>query len=459
MTTSTDASRAYETPGHAELPRRRSNDDTRGREIFRLRALNCLAEHLNMSADVRTLVEGSLDIVRDVLGAKAAWAYLWNKDGLHIPAHECEDNEHDFALVGCRGLPGGRMDGSCRHLCRPPDCACQQLLRRGALDKGVNIVSCTRLDDIEEADSDSRRPLLHATVPLISRSGRLGILNIATESWDKMPDQDLQLLTAAGLQIAAAIERARGYEVAEDQRARLADELEMARSVQRALFPPELPAIRCFDIAAEWNSAREMAGDFYDLIELPDGRWAVVVADVSGKGAPAAMYMAMIRSIIRTEVSRDSSPSVVLGELNRRLRTDTTASMFVTVFFGILDPNEVTLTYCNAGHDPPLLRRPGGRIERLPFGGLILGIFDEVELHCSTMALESGTSLLIYTDGLTDAVNRNDEDYGLNRLNKSFGAGPAGAKDMVSHLRRDLSLFTKGTPPIDDITLLVVNRK
>jgi hypothetical protein len=372
-----------------KLPERGQNDGTREREIFRLRALNCLAEHLNESSDVRTLVDGALSILREVLKAKAAWAYIWNTAGLRLPAHECEHDEHDFALVGCQGLPGEDMDGNCRHLCKPPDCACQAMLRAGALDKGVNIVKCTRLQKVEELKTKPGRPLFHATVPLISRSGRLGIINVATEAWDRVPEPDLQLLTSAGLQIASAIERARSYEAVEEHRAHLEHELEMARTVQRALVPREIPAIKGFNLASEWRSAREMAGDFFDIIKLPEGKWGVVVADVSGKGAPAAMYMAMIRSIIRSEADRDSRPSAVLKAVNQILRADSVDEMFVTVFFGVLDSNAETFEYFNAGHDPPLLRHANGRIERLPFG----------------------------------------------------------------------SLFTKGAPQMDDITLLVLNRK
>jgi sigma-B regulation protein RsbU (phosphoserine phosphatase) len=274
-----------------------------------------------------------------------------------------------------------------------------------------------------------------------------------------MPEPDLQLLTAAGLQIAAAIERARGHEIAEEHRAHLAEELDMARDVQKALFPSKLPVVGSFDMAAAWHSAREMAGDFYDIINLPDGRLGVVVADVSGKGAPAAMYMAMTRSIIRSEISRDSRPDAVLRDLNRKLRNDTVADKFVTVFVGVLDPEGETFTYCNAGHDPPLLRHADGRIERLPLGGLILGIFKKVELDCRTLAFGAGDSLLIYTDGLTDATNGDDEQYGLDRLGGAFRSGPSGASEMISHLESDLSAFTKGTPSIDDVTLLVLSRR
>jgi sigma-B regulation protein RsbU (phosphoserine phosphatase) len=148
---------------------------------------------------------------------------------------------------------------------------------------------------------DTQGLLFHATVPLIVQDRPVGLINIATEQWEFLSSADLQFLSAAGSQVAIALERARLYDFAETRRIRLEQELEMARAVQKSLLPRQLPTIPGFTLVADWRPARLVAGDFYDVFSLPDGRWGLVIADVSGKGAPAALYMAMTLSLIRSE--------------------------------------------------------------------------------------------------------------------------------------------------------------
>jgi len=284
----------------------------------------------------------------------------------------------------------------------------------------------------------------------------VGLINIATEQWEFLSPADLEFLSAAGSQVAIALERARLYDLAETQRIRLEQELEMARAVQKSLLPTQTPSIPGFTLVADWRPAREVAGDFYDFFSLPDGRWGLVLADVSGKGAPAALYMAMARSLIRSEASRHTNPSAVLTEVNRRLLKESSNAMFVTVFYAILDPIPRSLTYANAGHDPPFLRRASGGVERLPYGGLIMGLFEQLTLTDETLNLESRDTLVAYTDGLTDTVNHLDEDYGHTRLADTLNSAPAAARDILAHILKDLEAFAGPVPRPDDITLLIL---
>jgi len=146
----------------------------------------------------------------------------------------------------------------------------------------------------------------------------------------------------------------------------------------------------------DWRPAREVAGDFYDFFSLPNGRWGLVLADVSGKGAPAALYMAVTRSLIRSEAHRHTSPSAVLTEVKGRLCIESSREKFVTVFYGILDPALRSLVYASAGHDPPFVRRASGKVERLAQGGLMLGLFEQVTLTDETLQLESGDTLVAH---------------------------------------------------------------
>ena len=425
------------------------------REIAHLRALNHLAEHLNRSVDVRTLLATVVETLARVMGLKTAWAFLWTEAGLYTTSAD-DAPPHDFALSACCGLPPGLEQDNRRYLCQPPDCYCQRLLRSGQLVRAVNIVECTRLRDAAGHAGKTEGLLFHATVPLMVESRPVGLINIATEKWEFLSPADLQFLSAAGSQVAIALERARLYDLAETQRIRLEQELEMARAVQKSLLPTQPPSIPGFTLVADWRSAREVAGDFYDFFSLPDGRWGVVLADVSGKGAPAALYMAMTRSLIRSEAGRHTHPSAVLTEVNRRLLAESSNEMFVTVFYAVLDPVLRSLTYASAGHDPPFLRRASGGVERIALGGLLMGLFEEFTLSDETLSLENGDTLVAYTDGLTDSVNHQDEDYGHTRLADTIHSAPAAAPDMLAHILKDLEAFAGPVPQPDDITLLIL---
>jgi serine phosphatase RsbU (regulator of sigma subunit) len=425
------------------------------REIAHLRALNHLAEHLNRSADIHTLLATVVETLVQVMGLKTAWAFLWTEAGLYATT-SASDLPHDFALAACCGLPPGLENDNRRNLCQAPDCHCQSLLRNGQLIRAVNIVECTRLRYTVHHAGDTQGLLFHATVPLISQNRPLGIINIATDQWEFLTSADLDFLSAAGSQVAVALERARLYDLAETQRIRLEQELEMARAVQKCLLPSQPPKIPGFTLVGDWRPAREVAGDFYDFFSLLNGRWGLLLADVSGKGAPAALYMALTRSLIRSEACRHTNPSAVLTEVNRRLLVEAPSEMFVTIFYAVLDPVLRSLTYANAGHDPPFLRHASGGLERLAQGGLIMGLFEELTLSDETVNLESGDTLVAYTDGLTDTINRQDEAYGHTRLADTINSAPAAAQAMLTHILKDLGAFAGPVPQPDDITLLIL---
>ncbi len=425
------------------------------REIGHLRALNHLAEHLNRSVDVGTLLTTVVRILAQAIGLKTAWAFLWTEAGLHITTG-ADDSPHDFALAACCGLPPGLDRDHRSSLCQPPDCHCQRLLRNGQLVRAVNVVECTRLQHASRHAGETEGLLFHASVPLIVGSRPAGLINIATERWEFLNSADLQFVSAAASQVGIALERARWYDLAEAQRTRLEQELEMARVVQKSLLPAHPPSIPSFTLAADWRPAREVAGDFYDFFPLPDGCWGLVLADVSGKGAPAALYMAMARSLIRSEACRHSSASAALTEVNRRLLLESSNEMFITVFYAILDPVRRSLNYANAGHPPPFLRRSSRAVTRLAEGGPLMGLFEQWASNDETLHLESGDTLVAYTDGLTDVVNRQGEDYGHGRLAEIIDRAPPGAQEALAHILKNLEIFAGAVPQPDDITLLIL---
>jgi sigma-B regulation protein RsbU (phosphoserine phosphatase) len=195
------------------------------------------------------------------------------------------------------------------------------------------------------------------------------------------------------------------------------------------------------------------------VYKLPDRRWGLVVADVSGKGASSALFMAMTYSLIRERVEKDSSPASVLAEVNQHLHQQLADQSFVTAFYAVLDPARNRLTYANAGHHPPIVRRRSGQLEQLPNGSMALGVLPDTPYTEQSIHLEPGDSLVIYTDGVTDAFNPDDEVFDLPRLKTSVAQEPGSASALLGRLKGDLSTWVGSTPQFDDITVLVLTRQ
>jgi sigma-B regulation protein RsbU (phosphoserine phosphatase) len=235
-------------------------------------------------------------------------------------------------------------------------------------------------------------------------------------------------------------------------------ELEVARALQVAILPSRFPLKPGCDGAARMIPATTMGGDFYDFIELPDGRIGLVMADVSGKGVPAAFFMAVARTNLRDLAAHYAEPGACLAQTNEVLCAQNPMDLFVTVFYCVFDPITGVLKYANGGHNPPYLRRAEGSVESLRgTGGLVLGAMNGIEYPQHTVQLLPGDRLVLYTDGVTEAFNPADEAYGEERLIaevKAHGDGPAAA--LVERICRSVTLFAGSAPQSDDITLTVL---
>jgi len=424
-------------------------------EVVRLRCLNTVAEILSVSSEVPSLLSGTLEAVVQAMGLSTAWASLYRGSGL-LEERGKGDSSSAFELGAAYGLPPGLAQDDSHFLRQPSECHCQRLLRTGRLARAVNVVECSRLKDAALAGGDNRGLLFHASVPLIFQGRPLGIINVATEDWQLLTAADLHLLSAVGAQVSVALERARLYQQALAHEARMVHELEMARDVQATLIPRHIPELPGFSLVADWRAARQVAGDFYDVFPLAGGRWGIAIADVSDKGAPAALYMAMVRSLLRSKSDQAEDPASVLAEVNRDLLVQSSADMFVTVFYAVLDPSTRTLTYTNAGHPPPLLRSPANQVISLARGGRPLGMFDEIPLVNESLRFAPREILVAYTDGVTEALNPGGRDYGTARLLKTVASGPQDAAGLMAHLLADHGGFIGEAAPSDDITLLIL---
>jgi len=269
---------------------------------------------------------------------------------------------------------------------------------------------------------------------------------------------DLHFLTAGAIQLGSALERAHLYDVVRNEHSRLEHELDLARQMQISLFPEQLPDIAGYSLAAFWQPAHETSGDYYNVFELSDGRWGFIVADVCGKGAPAALRMAMTHSLIRERVERESSPAALLSQVNRSLCKQDTDMQFVTSFYAILDPKKSIITYALAGHPPPFLRTASGQVKKLDGRGIALGVIPEAEYQDINLALSPGDSLVAYTDGVTDANSPANLSYEMTQLKTAIGAAPPHAAALLNHLQTTLVDWVREAPNYDDITLLAIGR-
>ena len=244
----------------------------------------------------------------------------------------------------------------------------------------------------------------------------------------------------------------------EESQAQIKAELDAARALQAAILPASFPARSDYVGAARMCTATTMCGDFYDFIELPDGKIGLVMADVSGHGVPAAFFMAVARTSLRDVAALYTDPGICLAHTNEALCAQNPMDLFVTVFYCVLDPASGLLRYANGGHNPPYLRHADGSVEALDgAGSLVLGVMPQVAFPGHTVTLHPGDRVVLFTDGVTEACNSTDEAYGPDRLVALIGTdGGAAPAAVVDRICRSVTTFTGTVPQADDITVAVL---
>jgi len=288
-------------------------------------------------------------------------------------------------------------------------------------------------------------------VPLVARDEVRGVLGLATRTPRRFTAHEMNRLVAISNLASLAVENARLY-------AAVQRELDTARAIQRCFLPEVVPQVPGYDLAAVTVPARQVGGDFYDFIPLSNGCWGLVVADVSDKGAPAALFMALTRSLLRVyALGRQSTPLETLSQTNQFILDNTPSSnMFVTLVYGVLDPTRRTFTYVNAGHNPPLLYTDQA-FTMLPAGGPALGVLKDSPWQQHELILHPGDTLLLYTDGVTEATNKARQQLGSGQLRACLQEGRSwSAQTLLDAVLAEVARFMDGTPLADDLTLMVV---
>jgi sigma-B regulation protein RsbU (phosphoserine phosphatase) len=294
--------------------------------------------------------------------------------------------------------------------------------------------------------------------PIVGGAGRLlGAILLESDEAGRYDDDHLETLMSFGRASSAAIERSLLYAQILDEERRFEGEMEVARQVMAGIVPSEPPELAGFDVAAVLEPCFDVGGDYYDFIPLVDDRWGIAMADVSGKGVPAALVVAAMRATLYTLAKRELALRSVFRHANEFINASTKVrAKYVTLFYAVLDVQARRMIYVNAGHLPPVVMRASGEIDLLRSGGFPLGFFETPRYFEQFVQLGTGDLVCLYTDGITETSNAKDEEYGRTRLIevlRRYQKSPAA--EIVDAVLSDVRRFGERAP-IDDATILIL---
>ncbi len=299
-------------------------------------------------------------------------------------------------------------------------------------------------------------------VPLKLKDNAIGVIYVDNRLQAGIfTDADLRLLSAIASSAAIAIENARLYQLAVEK-GRLEQELATARRVQVGLMPRQMPSIPGWEFVARWTPARQVGGDYYDFIETENNKLGMVIADVTDKGMPAALFMAFTRTIVRSNLDNAASPSAGISRANRLICRDSDQGMFVTLFYASIDPETNEITFVNAGHNPPALvsaSKQNSPVTWVSVTGMPLGVEEDSQYTQEVIALKPGDFLAMYTDGITESMDAQENQFGMQRLEKVLQLNRHKSSDEIAAaIEHAIEEFTGGITPNDDITLVIARR-
>ncbi len=411
--------------------------------------------------ELTDILETIVQLMPILVGIDACVIYLWdNQRQIFYPAQvlaELHQQEEELARLSYAkdefNLLSSVFENNQFFLCELPE---PTLSGPGDWAK----IACLSPDHF----TNSRRPVASAWLmgfPLSVKGEVFGVM-VAKQKGvlSGLQDRRLEIINGVAQQTALAIQNDRVKEE-HIERERLNREFSLAREIQETFLPAHLPVFPGWEIDTRWQTARQVGGDFYDIFRLSGDRVGLVIADVSDKGMPAALYMTVTRTLIRANIQNAHSPSAVLHKVNRQLHSSAPNSMFITVVYAIISLKTGEMVYCNAGHNRPIVvRAASGKTETLLKGGAALGVFEKVELVDHAITLEPGDEGLFYTDGVTESISPSTNAlFGEERLDQVLAcATEEGVCALLDRLDQALLSFREGSPPSDDVTLLAIQR-
>ena len=292
--------------------------------------------------------------------------------------------------------------------------------------------------------------------PIISNDEVIGVFDLESDQFNAYSEDDLEVLMMLASQVAIIIEKVMLHEQLVEKK-RLEGQLEVARQVQLELLPARDPELSGYDISAYNFPTEEVSGDYYDWVRIYEDQIGIVIADVSGKGVPAAILMAFLRASLRSATHIGYATHISMAKVNFLLWESTESNQFVTAFYGILDAQKGTLAYSNAGHNPPLLINAAGKTKFIDKGEQPLGMFQQTRYHEYYLEFEPGDVLVLYTDGATEASSPSGEEFGRDRLAQAVTrAYDHPAREMIASLQMEILEWTDNVGSNDDVTFFVI---
>ena len=292
-------------------------------------------------------------------------------------------------------------------------------------------------------------------VPIVSQNRTIGVFSLESDEPDAYDHDDLELLEAFASLAAISLERARQHEEILEKR-RLEEELSIAKRIQKTFLPQKRPRVSGFDISGINIPSEEVGGDYYDFIPINESQMGIVIADVSGKGIPAALIMASVRAGLIAEIRNNYAIRSIMAKVNNLLFESTASDIYVTAVYGVLDPKNRIFTFSNAGHNAPILRRADGEMKYLIEGGMALGMFENSKYEERPLSVAPGEIILFYTDGVTEAKNQSQEEFGTRRLKQVIeDSHRLGARQIRENVYEAVKKFTGLSHQEDDLTMIV----
>ncbi|MBL8056684.1 MAG: SpoIIE family protein phosphatase [Anaerolineales bacterium] len=341
-----------------------------------------------------------------------------------------------------------------------------QVMRTGQAWQTADLATVVA-DSAREAAADAAAAWLdegfrgHALIPLVAEGRVVGVLALNSRRPRRLSDEEIRFLRLLANQAALVLVQARLLEAERVQHG-LEEDLAVARQIQLSLLPEHSPQMSGWEFAAAYRAAQQVGGDLYDFVELPGTppRLGLLIADVSGKGAAAALFMAHTRAVVRAAALTEKGPAAALELANAQILKDNQTSHFVSAFYGVLDTASGRLTFANGGHNRPLWwRAAAGDFTELNSQGIVLGLLPAVELEELEKSLAPGDLVVLYTDGITEAINPAEELFGEARLRGAIAAvEPKTPQRVVDAILEAVQAFSSGAPQADDFTLVAVRR-
>lgn len=443
-------------------------DEILGEEMRMFDFLHHLGVSIERDVNQNQLYKDIVDGFNKVLNASGGGLYLLSEDRKNL--------QPKYISSDCPPLVGIPVE--IRHRAKKDPRALDSYMRlakvsvdEGVLGAALVAEECLHIKNVRNHES-FRDAFVHyeedvtaLLSPLKHGDRDLGVVAVVKRRKEgHFSRNDVEVFRTVSEQAAFAMGNAMIHQELTEKR-KLDDEIRTAREVQNVLLPSKEPRIPGYRVSGSNTPARMISGDYFDYIELQEGKSGIVIADVTGKGVPAGLLMAMCRSVLRVTSQNTMSPSEALAQVNRHLFPDVREDMFVSLAYVVLDSRSGDLSMARAGHDAPLMFRGNtGEVESLKPPGLAIGIdegdvFERVTKDCP-LHMETGDCLLLYTDGVCEAVNKEDEEFGMSRLENEFlKSAPMGAEVVVSSIRQAVAAFAGDLPQMDDITVIAIEKR